>query len=136
MWLTRLAESHILLSTIPTRTMPKLKGVFGKLFSCVSSRDEKTVEMDSRPGRGVRRTTSPVSVELEPQRAEWTRLEQECRRAKDEANTSAETKRKLEEELQDVKELLEARGKELGCKDANIQRLESELETKVRQVGS
>ena len=105
--------------------------VFEKLCLCVSSRDEKAVSGDTKPARGVRRSLTPPPVELELQKTEWTRLERECRRIKAEADASDEAKRKLEEELQDVKELLEARGKEAGLRDASIQQLESEMGMKV-----
>jgi len=48
----------------------------------------------------------------------------------------AETKGKLEDELREVKALLEAQGKEVGQKDTNNQRLENEMGAKVSQIGS
>ena len=52
-----------------------------------------------------------------------------------EADEFTETKEKLEDELREVKELLETREKEVNQKDESIQRLESEMKTKVSQVG-
>jgi len=119
--------------------MPSLKGILGKLCFCGPSRDE-TVSGDVKLTQSIRRSPTPPSaaleLELAEQRTECARLEREYQRTKAEAEAFAEAKRKLEDELREVKELLEARGKEIGQKDAIIQRLESELKTKVSQVGS
>jgi len=101
-------------------------------LSCVSSRGEKAVSRDTQLTRSVRQSPTqpspPLELELTQQRAECARLERE-------ADGLAEAKRKLEDELREVKELLEARGNEVSHEGADAQQLESETETKVSQVG-
>ena len=93
---------------------------------------------DTQRTRSVGGSPTPPSaaleLELAQQRTECTRLERGYQRTKAEADGFAEAKGKLEDELREVKGLLEARGKEVGDKDAKIQRLESEMETKVSQA--
>ena len=119
--------------------MSSLKKLLGK-FSCLPSRGEKAVSRDTQLTRSVRCSPTPPSnvleLELAKQRAECARLEREYQRTKAEADGFAEVKGKLENELQELKELLEARGNEVSLEGANTQRLESETETKVSQVGS
>jgi len=110
-----------------------------KKISCVSSRGGNAVSRDMQPTQSVRRSQTPPSaaleLELAKQRAECARLELEYQRTKAEADAFADVKGKLEDELREVKELLEARGNEVGKKDTNIQQLESEMKTKVGHVG-
>jgi len=96
------------------------------------------VSEDTHLARRVERvpTLPSAADELAKQRTECARLERECQRVKAETELVTEAKGKLEDELREVKELLEARGKEAHLKDASIQWLESDMETKVSQVGS
>jgi len=98
------------------------------------------VNRDVQPTQSVRRSPTPPStaleLELAKQRAECARLEREYQRTKAEADGFAEAKGKLEVELQEVKELLEARGKEVDQKDTSNQQLESKMVTEVSQVWS
>ena len=116
-----------------------LKRVLGKL-SCVPSRGKNAVTREVQPTGSVRHSPTPPSaaleLELARQRTECARLEREYQRTKAEAGGLADVNEKLENELREVKKLLEAQGKEVGQKDTTIQPLESEMETKVSQAGS
>lgn len=87
--------------------------------------------------QSVRRDPTPtpaveaLELELAEERAKCARLERE-RRA--EADAMAEAKGKMENEIREVRDLLEAREKEVGQKDVSAQQLErdaSEMRTKV-----
>ena len=80
-------------------------------------------------------SSAALELELTQQRTECERLEREYQRTKAEADGFAEAKGKLEDELREVKELLEARGSGVSHKDASTQRLENEMKTKVSRVG-
>jgi len=105
----------------------------------VPSGGEKAASRDIQLTQSARRSPTPPStaleLELAERRTECARLEREYQRTKAEADGFVEAKGKLENELREVRELLEARGKEVGQKDANIQRLESEMKAKVSRVG-
>ena len=94
----------------------------------------KDVQLTGNARRSPTPPSNVLELELGQQRAECARLEREYQRIKTEADVFAEAKGKLEDELREVKELLEARGKEVGQKDVSIERLESEMGTKVSQV--
>ena len=119
--------------------MSILKGVLRKLCFCGPSGNEKP-SGDIKLTRSVKRSPTPPSaaleLELAKQRTECARLEREYQRIKAEADVFADAKGKLEDELREVKELLEARGKEIRQKDTSIQRLENKVETKVSWIGS
>ena len=138
-WLTHPTKTHIPLSTTSARIMPILKRVLRKLRFCGPSGDEKA-SRDIKLTQTVRRSPTPPSaaseVELAKQRTECARLEREYEKIKAKADVFADAKGKLEDELREVKELLEARGKEIGQKDTSIQRLENEMGTKVSRGGS
>jgi chromosome segregation ATPase len=88
--------------------------------------------------QSVRHSPTPTSeLELAEERAKCARLEKECQKAKVEADALAETNCKLEDKIREDKELLEEREKEVGQKDASIQRLEkeaNEMQAKVSQI--
>ena len=87
-------------------------------FCCISSPSGETeaTNEDVQPGR----TPTPAN-----------------RRIKAKADELAEANRKLEDELQQAKELMEAQKKDLADKDVSLQRLEmamGEIQTKVGRV--
>lgn len=95
-----------------------------------------------KPGRDTTDDPTPAKAlvpELDEEKAEVARLEQESQRAKAKADGIAEAKSKLEDELRKVKELLETREKDLADKDASLQQLGkamSEMQGKVGRVDS
>jgi chromosome segregation ATPase len=119
-----------------------LKKVLGGLCSCVSTPgDEKADIPLVQNGRRVPTPTpaaKALELELAGERARCARLEEDRRRAKAEADAFADAKGKLEDEIREVKELLKAREKEVGHKDASVEQLErsfSEMQAKVSRVG-
>ena len=103
-----------------------------RMFFCIplSSGKRKARNRDVPLAQSVKGTPTPTPAagalehELAEEKAKVTRLEQENERIKAEAD---ETKRKLEDELREVRE-------DLAGKNANVQRLEkvvSEMQTKV-----
>jgi chromosome segregation ATPase len=109
--------------------------VWDGIFSCVRPGGEKPAKED---GPTPTSALQVLESELGEERAKCARLEQEYQRARVEADAFAEAKGKLKDETQKLKELLEAREKEAGHKDASMHRLErdmSEMQIKVSQVG-
>ena len=92
-------------------------------------------------GRGAPTSTptaKELQAELDGEKANCTRLDEERRRAKAEAEELAEAKKKLEDEVRELKKRSETREGEVGKKDARINQLEkdmSKMQTKVRHAG-
>ena len=99
-------------------------------------RRRKTTDEDIQLGRRVK--PSPAVRELERELAEertkYARLEEENRRLKAGRDEPVGTNKKLEDELRQVKELLEAREKDSANKDARLRQLENEIRSKVGRV--
>jgi len=103
----------------------------------------KTVNEDTQLVRSLRGGPTPIpalhafGLELAEEKAKQARLEHEHRRIKAGVDAFAEEKGNLEDEIRQVKESLGAREKELAHKDADLQRLESdmrEVQVKVSRV--
>ena len=109
--------------------------VWDGFCSCVRLRSEKPAKED---GPTPTSALQVLESELAEERAKCARLEQEFQKARVEMDVFAEAKEKVKGEIQELKELLETRGKEAGHKDASIHRLErdiNEMQIKVSQVG-
>ena len=127
----RLAKSHSSPSTISTPMRFTLKKFLRLIPSCFPRRDGKegngSIPLGQRDGNGPAPNTvlKPVEVEFSEERA------------KVEAKAFAEAKRNLEDEVRELKGLLEEREKVVGQRDADIQQLRKErdeMQTKVSQV--
>lgn len=97
---------------------------------------KRDIQLTPSAGRSPTPPSVALELELAQQRTEHARLEREYQKTKAEAAGFADAKGKLEDELREIKELLEVRGEEIGQKDASIHRLENEVGAKVSQVGS
>ena len=106
----------------------KLRRLIPFRFSCRDGKKKNgSIPLGQRDGNG--QAPNPV---LKPVEAEFSE-----EKAKVEAKASAEAKRKLEDEIRELKGLLEEREKVVGYRDADIQRLRKErdeMQTKVSQV--
>ena len=80
-------------------------------------------------------TIKALERELAEERAKCAKLEQECQKAKAEADASTEAKGKLEDETRGAKELLAAQKKEIDRIHESIRELEEEIQAQVSQVG-
>jgi len=118
----------------------------GKLSFSIpfSSGRRKAANEDIKLAQGVGDDPTPtpavkvLELKLAEEKVKCTKLEKELQRVKAEMDAFAEAKGRAEDEVREVKELLEAREKEVGLKDASIQRLEkdmSEMQKKVGRVG-
>ena len=74
-------------------------------------------------------------LELAEERAKCARLEKEFQRVKTEAEIFAEAKGRAEDEVREIKQLLGAREKEIGRKDARIRQLEKDMSEMQKKVG-
>lgn len=122
-----------------------LKKIFLGRLSCIPLGQRKVVKEDIQLVQGGRVGPTPtpaangLELELTEEGARRAELEHEHQRIKAQADAFAEAKGKLEEEIRQVKESLEAREKDLVRKDASLQQLEgdmNEMQTKVRRIGS
>jgi len=143
LWLAYPPRNSILLSlslTSHTHMSLALKKVLGKLHFRVPPRRKKTANeniqlvQDARGGPTPTPAVDALELELAEERVKRARLEDEYQRAQAKAT---EVKRKLEDEIHQVKELLEARERDEARKDASLQRLDeamNEMHTQVCQV--
>ena len=138
------STSRISLS-LSTNMFLVVKGAFWGRLPCIPLRQRKAVNEDVQLVEGPRAgpTATPavngLELELTEEKARRAKLEHEHQRVKARADAFAEAKGKLEEEIRQVKESLEAREKDLVRKDTSIQRLEremNEMQTKVRWIES
>lgn len=92
-------------------------------------------EVQLKDGPAPTPAVKTLEQQLTEERNRYARLEQDLQRARAEAETSAQAKRKLEDEVRQVKELSETREKEVGQKDAKIRRLENDASGMREKVG-
>lgn len=136
--------SRIFLSPSTNMFLVVKKVFWGRLL-CIPLGQRKTAKEDIQLAQSGRVGPTPtpaadgLELELIEERARKAKLEHEHQRIKTQADAFAEAKGKLEEEIRQVKESLEAREKDLVRKDTSLQRLEgdmNEMQTKVRRIGS
>jgi len=112
----------------------------GKLLGCIPLRPKRRkapADENIQLDQGVRGGPAPTPAVKELER-ELVEERAKYQRTKAEADAFAEVRRKLEGEVREAKELLEAREKDAGHKDVRIRQLEkdvNEMQKKVGRVG-
>lgn len=99
-----------------------LKKAFRKLPFCHGKTTNEGLKLtqSSRVNPTPADAIKALELELTEERTKFVRLEQEYQRAKDELKTLSGAKRELDTEILEVRELLEARGKDLDKTQAKV----------------
>ena len=96
---------------------------------------KEAIQLEQNVEAGPTPTLTVKADGLAEAEAKVVTLEQENRRVKAEADGLAKANRKLEDELRETKERLEAREKDLADKNASLERVEKDMREAQAKVG-